>query len=363
MLTVTGFAPRVAFDVTPVISGGTGIARYVTQLGAALERQDVELRRFAVGRGAFPKPPGTRHLSVPFRLLAPWWRVVRWPTAEQLVGGADLVHATGSPPAATRRPMVVTVHDVAALRYPELHPLRHVRQQRAQVAVLERAAAIITVSAATADDLVHIGLSPDRLVVARLGFTPLPDPIPPAAVASEKGFLLTVGETSPRKRLDLLLRALALLGDGSRLVMAGPPAGDEHRLQRLIGELGLAPRVTRLGAVSDAELSWLYGHAAALCFPSVSEGFGLPVLEALALGLPVIASDIPATRELASSAAIYPGSHEADAWGQAIQALLSDRTVRERLSQAGQRRAAEFTWDRTASATLHAYRMALERVG
>jgi glycosyltransferase involved in cell wall biosynthesis len=358
MSTVTGSRPRVAFDVTPVISGRTGIARYVVQLGAALEGQGVGVRRFAVGRSAFAAPPGTRHLPVPARLLRPWWRVVRWPTAERVVGGADLVHATGSPPPATRLPLVVTVHDVAALRFPDLHPARHVQQQREQLAILDRASAIVTVSATTADDLAGLGIPEDRIVVAPLGLTALPDPAPPAAAPSDGGYLLTVGETSPRKRYELLLEALSRLERGPRLVMVGPAAGDEQRLQALIAELGLANRVTRLGAVGDAELSWLYRHANALCFPSISEGFGLPVLEALAAGLPVLASDIPATRELASNVAVYPGD-DADGWAQAIETLDLDAGMRERLGGEGRRRAAQFTWERTATATIDAYRKAL----
>jgi glycosyltransferase involved in cell wall biosynthesis len=346
--------------VTSAITGRTGIARYVSELAPALERQGVDVRRFAIGRSTFPLPPGSRHLKLPARLLTPWWQIVPWPTAEQLVGGADLVHATGAALPATRRPMVVTVHDIAALRHPELHPSRHVQQQRALVAALRRTVVIVTVSAATADDLVQLGIPADRIVVAPLGLTPLPDPAPPARSPRDGDYLLTVGETSPRKRYHVLLQAMTRLRDGPRLVMVGPPAGDEERLQALIVELGLTQRVTRLGAVSDAELSWLYRHATALCFPSISEGFGLPVLEALAAGVPVIASDIAATRELASSVALYPGSEDPDAWAQAIETVASDATLRQRIGREGSQRAAQFTWERTAVATLGAYRLALD---
>jgi glycosyltransferase involved in cell wall biosynthesis len=215
------------------------------------------------------------------------------------------------------------------------------------------------VSTTTADDLVQLGIPQDRIVVAPLGLTPLPDPTPPAAIPPDGGYLLTVGETSPRKRYPVLLQALSRLRGVPRLVMVGPPAGDEEHLRALIAELGLTQRVTRLGAVSDAELSWLYRHATALCFPSISEGFGLPVLEALAAGVPVIASDIPATREVASSIAVYPGSEDADDWAQAIEMLGSDAGLRERIGRQGTERAAQFTWERTAAATLDAYRMAL----
>lgn len=351
---------RVAFDVTPVISGRTGIARYVTELGAALERDGAELRRFAVGRRSFPLPAGARHVRIPVRFLERWWRGVPWPPVERLAGDSQLIHATGALMPRTKRPLVVTVHDIAALRYPELHPDRHVRQQRMHFDALDRASAIVTVSRTTADDLAHLGVAPERLVVAPLGVTALPEPTPPSIDEEPAGiYLLTVGETSPRKRYDVLLRALSRLDQRVGLVMAGPPAGDEERLRSLAVALGVARRVRRLGAVTDATLAALYRGATALCFPSVAEGFGLPVLEAMAAGVPVVASDIPVTRELASDAALYVADHDERAWAEAIEGLVSDASLRERLVEAGRKRAAEFTWKRTAAATRDAYLLAL----
>jgi glycosyltransferase involved in cell wall biosynthesis len=360
-MSVTG--PRAAFDVTPVISGRTGIARYVTELGLALERAGVDLRRFAVGRRTYELPPGSRHIRVPTRIVERWWRTVPWPPIERLLGGADVVHATGLLLPPTRKPLVVTVHDVAAVRHPELHPARHVEQQRAQLERLGRAAAIVSVSQTTADDLAHLGVSPDRVVVAPLGVTPLPRPAaqPPAGVP-ESGYLLTVGETSPRKGYPLLLRALSLVPD-LPLVIAGPPAGDEERLHALAGELGLTSRVHRVGAVTDAGLARLYSGALALGFPSFAEGFGLPVLEAMASGVPVLAREIPAARELAGDAAVLIDGEQPDAWAAAIERVRSDGEQRARLAAAGRERAAAYTWDRTAQGTLAAYRLALGTSG
>jgi glycosyltransferase involved in cell wall biosynthesis len=349
---------RAAFDVTSVISGGTGIARYVTELGTELESRGVDLRRFALGRQSHPAPPHTKRVRVPARLIDAWWHRIAWPPIESLVGAADLVHATGLTSVSTRLPLVVTVHDVAAVRYPELHPPRHVRQQQAQLRALERAAAIVTVSAATADDLVHLGIERERLVVSPLGLTGL-DRAPAEAGNRPAGYLLTVGETSPRKGYEVVLRALARLGEGVRLVMAGPPAGAEEHLSSLITRLGLTSVVTRLGAVSDSDLASLYQGAIGLCFPSISEGFGLPVLEAMAAGVPVLASDIAATRELAADAALYLPTGDDQAWAEAIEALTSDERLRTELGERGRVRASEFTWRRTAEATLEAYRLAL----
>jgi glycosyltransferase involved in cell wall biosynthesis len=259
---------------------------------------------------------------------------------------------------ATRRPLVITVHDLAALRYPELHPDRHVQQQRDQVRSLSRAAAVLAVSSATAEDLVAAGVPAQRIVVAPHGLTPLADPSPGPG-HPPPGYLLTVGETSPRKGYPRLLEALARLYDRPRLVMAGPSAGDEARVRGLLGTLGLASAVTRLGAVSEPALAALYADALALCFPSVSEGFGLPVLEAMAAGVPVLAADIPPVREVAGDAAILLPPDDSGAWAEAIEAVTGDPSLRERMAEQGRRRAAGFTWARTAEGTLAAYRLAL----
>jgi glycosyltransferase involved in cell wall biosynthesis len=176
-------------------------------------------------------------------------------------------------------------------------------------------------------------------------------------------YVLTVGETSPRKGYGVLLHALARIGPGVQLVMAGPPAGDEQRLRSLADTLQIAPRISRLGAVTDAALAGLYSGALALCFPSVAEGFGLPVLEAMAAGVPVLATDIPAVRELVGAGGLYVQGDDADAWAQAIDTLAGDEDLRQRLSRTQQARAAAYTWERTATATLDAYQLALGAAG
>ena len=352
--------PRVAFDLTPVISGRTGIARYATQLMDALSRRRVKLQPFAVGRVSFPAPPETRQVRLPARVLATWWRAMPTPTIERLAGPADLVHVTGLLLPPTRRPLVVTVHDLGALRHPALHPPRQLSQQRALLKQLRRASVILAVSAAAVDELAAFGIDPERVVVTPLGLTPLPPPDPdPSLQLPAPGFLLTVGETAARKGYDVLLEALARLRPELELVMVGPPGADEQRLGRLAAQLGVDSRVRRLGPVSDATLAALYRDAAALCFPSVTEGFGLPVLEAMAAGTPVLASDIPAVREVAGPTAVYPDGESAEAWAQAIDALVNSSSGRPEMAREGPARAAQFTWERTAAATLDAYRLAL----
>jgi glycosyltransferase involved in cell wall biosynthesis len=351
---------RVAFDASPTISGRTGIARYVTELGAALERDGVELRRFAVGRNAYPVPPRTRHIRVPARVADAAWRSLHRPRLETVIGDFDLVHATGLLTPSTRRPLVVTVHDLAAVRHPDLHPERHVQQQRAQLESLHRADAVVAVSAATAADVADTGFPAERIVVAPLGVSALaPASAPPSALGD--GYLLTVGESSPRKGYGVLLGALARAGGEVRLAMAGPPAGDDARLRTLCTDAGLQDRVSFLGPVTEPALAGLYERALALCFPSVSEGFGLPVLEAMAAGVPVIASDLPVLRELAGDAVLYAAGAGEDAWAEAIRTLAADPGLRAHLIEEGRARAATFTWERTAHDTLRGYELALAR--
>jgi glycosyltransferase involved in cell wall biosynthesis len=357
---VSDRAFAVAFDVTAAINGRTGIARYVTQLGAALERQGTVLRRFAVGRGAFGPPPGTRWLPVPARAVRPWWRIAPWPAAEQLAGETDVVHATGLLVPPTRRPLVITVHDVAAILHPNLHPPRDRRLLKKVVAAVPQAAAVLTVSHTTAADLASLGIERRRVFVAPNGFTPLPAPAPlPPGLPPAGTYLLTVGETSPRKGYDVALQALARVDPAISLVIAGPPAGDERRLRSLVARLGLESRVVRLPSLSDAELASLYADAMALCFPSIAEGFGLPVIEAMAAGLPVIASDIPIVRELAGDTAQFVNGRDPAVWAQAISTLASQESLRHELSVAARPRAQQFTWDAAAAVTQAAYRFAL----
>jgi glycosyltransferase involved in cell wall biosynthesis len=351
---------RIAMDATPVITGRTGAARYVTALSAALERRGVEVRRFAIGRAPIPAPSDVRRVRVPLRVVQRWWRTTSWPPAERLIGRADVVHATGLTVPPTRAPLVVTVHDIAALDHPNLHPPRQVREVTAQVAALGRAAVVVASSQATADRLVARGVHHDRITVVPLGLTQSPEaPVGTDGEPVRGPYLLAVGETSSRKGYLTLLRALARTGtDGPLCVIAGPAGGDEPRIRRAIDELQLQGRVVRLGPVDDGTLAGLYRDALALCFPSVAEGFGLPVLEALGAGVPVIASDLPVLREVGGDAALFVPVGDEEALANAFDAV-SDSRLRTRLAAAGRDRAAAFTWERTAEGTIHAYRRAL----
>jgi glycosyltransferase involved in cell wall biosynthesis len=359
---------RVAFDVTPAISGRTGIARHVTELAAALDRRDdVDVVRFALGRATEAVPDGVVWNRVPLRIWERSWRIARRPSVERLVrlGPVDVVHGAGLVAPPSRTPRVLTVYDLAALDAPCLHPARHVRQVRAQIAeVCAGQDVVCTISHTTAARLAEAGVDPQRIVVARCGLTALPPPEPSGL--GDAPFLLAVGDSSPRKDLPTVVRAFAASGlarDGVRLVLAGPVASDgDDGVAAIVSSLGpgLGGAVVRTGAVSDARLAGLYAEAAALCFPSVAEGFGLPVLEALAAGCPVVASDLPVVREVAGDVAALVPVGAVDAWAAALRDALehaADRRARVRVE--GPARAAGFTWAACADATVAAYRRAI----
>jgi glycosyltransferase involved in cell wall biosynthesis len=350
---------RIALDVTPELIGSTGVARYTRELRHALQRRDdCEVRAFAIGRIAERIPAGIRHVPVPLRLVHAAWRKTGLPLAEQIVGRVDLVHSLDLIPPPTRLPLVVTVHDLVTRQLPSLHNRRARLMQQGQLAALDGAAAILAVSHSTAQDLIEIGVDPVRIDVTPNGLTALPAPVESPIGAGP--FVLAVGTLEPRKGHELLVRAFAAAHlDSVKLVLAGPTAGRAEELQLLGRELGIGDRLTILGRVSDATLAGLYRDATVLCMPSFGEGFGLPVLEAMAAGLPVVASDLRAVREVANGAAEVFEAGDAASLTAALQRLLADPKLREKRRRQGLERACTFTWEATAEATVQAYHSAL----
>jgi glycosyltransferase involved in cell wall biosynthesis len=345
-------ALRVGYDVTATIVGRTGVARYARELVAAVEEEGVAGRLLAVGRGPYPPPAGTRRVRVPLRVVRAGWSVLHGPRVERWLGEIDLMHALDMSPPPTRRPLAITVHDLAALEHPHLHSSRHVDQQRRQLRAALSARLLCAVSHSTADALTRHGIPSERIAVTPLGLTRLPPPEPPSV---RPPFLLAVGELASRKSLGTLIDAFrtADLPAEWRLVLAGPPGHGADAVLSRTGE-----RVLALGAVSDAQLAGLYRAAAALCFPSAAEGFGLPVLEAMSYGLPVVASDLPVTREVAAEDATFVAAGDVQGWRRALEDIVAHPTSPAQLERA-RLRASAYTWQRTAQLTVAAYRRAL----
>lgn len=229
-----------------------------------------------------------------------------------------------------------------------------------------RADRVITISRSARDDiLASMGLAPDRVDVAPLGVR-VDSSIRPASERDVRSSLeldgpvvLSVAQKRPYKNLGSLIRALAGLEERATLVLVGAPTAHEDELRTLARQFGVEDRVRFPGWVSEPELEGLYRLASCFVLPSLIEGFGLPVLEAMARAVPVACSDRPALPEVAGDAALLFDPEDQDAVTTAIRRLLNDRELAARLVERGRARVGLFTWERTAEATLESYRRAV----
>ncbi|HWC41215.1 MAG TPA: glycosyltransferase family 1 protein [Actinomycetota bacterium] len=380
---------RVGLDATPLLGPRTGVGRYVAGLAGALaslagpEPEELALVPFTWrGTGDLPAatPAGPRvrvgRRRAPARLLQAAWSRLPWPPVEWLAGPVDVFHATNFTAPPTRRAAtVVTIHDLTYLRHPEMVSDASARYRHLVPRALDRGALVVTPTAAVAAEVAEAyGLDTDRLVVTPLGVddswrrTAPPDPAWLAAHGLPGRYLLFVGNREPRKNLGTLLAAYRSLlesrvGAGAApappaappLVLVGPPGWGET-----LDTAGLpADAVRTPGYLPEPDLALVVAGAAALVVPSWYEGFGLPALEALACGTPVVASDLPAHREvLGDQAHLFPPGDPA-ALAAALAKVLDDPGG-EPARAARRTRAAGFTWENCATATLSAYRRALE---
>jgi glycosyltransferase involved in cell wall biosynthesis len=329
-------ALRVGIDVSPLAQTRAGTARYVTELSRALGREpELELRRLGFGG------PGRATAAV---RDAAWYPVVLPARARR--EAVDVLHCpTFRAPFRSSVPLVVTFHDLAVLRQPEAFNSWTRRYSTfALPRVAAAANAIVAVSEFTKRELVELLKVSEQKV--RVIPNAVARPFTPEGPASEGDFVLAVSTLEPRKNLPTLLDAFARADlDDSELRIVGARGWGNVSVN--------GDRVRYLGFVSDEELASLYRGARCVAYVSRYEGFGLPVLEAMACGAPVVAADLPPIREFASDAAITvdPADPEAIAAGLE-QASRSGAELAARGSAA----AAPYDWDRAAAATLEVYR-------
>jgi glycosyltransferase involved in cell wall biosynthesis len=356
-----------------------GIGRYVRALTdhlpavAAADRGAVTwiVGRHPAGRlaAAGLVPAVTCRLAWPGRVATRSWVTARRPRLPAgVLAELDMVHATSAAvPPTGGRPLVATVHDLAFRHYPDAYPAAGRRyHDRAARIVAGEAARVVAVSQATADDLTELyGVEPARISVVPLGVEPPGAADQPAAarLLADLGvrgpFLLAVGTLEPRKNLPRLLAAFGEVTDelpDHHLVVAGP-VGWGPTLRPTWDSV----RVKLAGPVDDPVLQALYRSADGLAYPSLYEGFGLPVVEAMAQGLPVLTSDRSSLPEVAGDAAVLVDPLDRGAIAKGLVRLVTDSALRRRMADAGPRRAARFTWSATAAGTWAAYREVLAR--
>lgn len=302
---------------------------------------------------------------------------IEWVRGEQVLlpalaerAGVDLVHSLGNTaPAWGHFRRVVTIHDLAYRLTPEAHLSVLGLGMRVLVPLAARRSNRIIVDAAsTRDDVDRVlKIPPSKVDVVPLGLGTgrRAVPMPAAQLRAKLGLtdqaiVLCVAAKRPHKNLTALIGALALIPRDRRpvLILPGYATAHEDQLRARAAELGVTHDVRFLGWVPPAELEGLYGAATCFVFPSLLEGFGLPVLEAMARGLPVACSGNGALGEVAGEAALWFDPRSEESIAAAVERLLSDPAEAERLRAAGRERAAKFTWATTAAGTLAAYRCA-----
>lgn len=267
-------------------------------------------------------------------------------------------------------PSVATVHDLSTVLYPEFHPAARVAlMQGALPQTMARATRIITPSEAVRAELIsHYSLAPERVQAIPMGVDAAFAPRSPAALApvlgrhglNADGYLLCVATLEPRKNIGRLLDAYLALPSALRarypLVLAGAPGWHSEELTRRIAALASKGQVRRLGYVAEGELPALYAGARVFVFPALYEGFGLPVLEAMASGVPVVTSDCSSLPEVAGDAALLVAPQDTGGLRRALERALEDEPWRAQARERGLARAAERSWAQCVQRTLALYR-------
>jgi len=362
---------RIGFDGTPLLGAKTGVGWYTHELidaVAKLSPKD-EIVVFPISwrtaRYLKLDPPHRPNVAVerklaPARPLWAMWDRMAWPPVEWLVD-CDVFHATNfiAPPS-RKVPVVVTVHDIGFVHHPEDVTPDVRRMARLLPDILRRSAAIITVSDFTRSELVSwLPEVADKVHVIHNGSHARQAPAATPATDQTPPYALMLGTLEPRKNLPLALDALRILrqrGVDLRLVLAG---GRSSLLDvpALLRKRGLGePEVTRTGYVDDARISALLAGARVLVFPSLYEGFGMPLLEGMEAGVPVVAVRAGASPETVGDAGLLVDPGDAEGFADAMEQAAFDEGVRDRLIPAGREQATNFTWKRAAEATLELYR-------
>ncbi len=380
---------RIGIDYTPAVHQGGGIGRYVRELVRALAALDQETSyllfiagpsdRFA--RPALPPNFSLRFSPLSDRWLARLWHRLRLPLpVERFTGPLDLFHATDFvlPPTRPGTRTLLTVHDLSFVRAPETAtPALRRYLNRVVPRSVARADHVLADSQATREDLIALyGAPAEKVTVLYSGvdarFIPRQEPGERGRLRTRYGlpdapFILSVGTLQPRKNYVRLIRAFHRLtamgvtweGTPPHLVIAG---GRGWLFDAIFAEgerLGVADRVHFPGFIADEDLPALYRSASLFAFPSLYEGFGLPLLEAMACGVPVVASNASSLPEVVGEAGLLVEPTDVEGMARAMARLLSDRPLREALVRRGLDQARRFTWSKAAEQLVALYRRLL----
>jgi glycosyltransferase involved in cell wall biosynthesis len=371
---------KVGIDIRPLRDVTTGVGRYVLKMLEALARRDEQNSYVLFYNGLGGAVPNGLPINDNFRvtrfrwprkLLTATWAYTEFPDLERFVGDVDVFHCPGfQVPPSRRSATVFTIHDLIALSHPELSIPSSVRHFRPRVKhYARRADMIAAVSKATAAvAMEHLDLPEDKVAVVYPGATHFrrADPDDVSGMKNRFGikgdFILFVSRLDPRKNLARLFRAFEMssLAADFEFLFVGPKGWRMEEMIKTWRSVKCSERIRWLDYVTDDDLGRLYSGAAFLAYPSIVEGFGLPILEAMSVGCPVLTSNVSSMPEVAGDAAFYVDPFDVDSIAQGLVQLASDSDLRDKLAGAGYERVKSFTWDKMAENILAVYERASE---
>jgi glycosyltransferase involved in cell wall biosynthesis len=345
--------PRVAFDVGPLLGRRTGVGAAVTALrDGLLASEGVELMPYLVSFRGRPES-GVRRLALPAALAHRCWAVTDHPRFDRSLKGAAVIHGTNYVVPPSRLPRLVSVYDCWFLRNPGAAHPDVIRSGEVLRRALRSGAVAHASSTATADSIRE--LFPEAEVrTVPLGAIDLPAPPPACPIPELDGvpFIVSISTIERRKNIPALIDAFGAVSaehPDLRLVIAGGHGDDIDAVNAALDRLpaNAVGRALMTGFVDEGVRSWLLHHTMALCYPSLDEGFGFPLLDAMQAGAPIVATNAGSIPEVAGDAALLVDVGDADALADAISRIVSDTALRAQLVDAGTRQLARFTWART----------------
>jgi glycosyltransferase involved in cell wall biosynthesis len=358
---------RVAFDATAIPGARAGAGHYVTGLLQAVDASDVDLHVFVkdadVEELASLLPHATIDaVKVGGRAARMAWGASGLPIRVRRVK-PDVFHGPHyTLPRGLPVPGVVTFHDPTFFTHPKLHERKKVAYfRRAARAGVRRATRTVAVSEyAKRGAIEHAGAKPERVDVVYEGVDLERYRPANGARSSPAPYVLFVGTLEPRKNVPTLIAAFDGVDSPASLVLVGQPGWGVQAIEAAIAAAAKRDAISRTGYIDESELIELYRQASVFVYPSTAEGFGLPVVEALACGAPVVTTTGSAPEEIASGAALLVPPQDAGALRDAISRVLNDRSLAGALRKQGPERAARYTWDATARATTDVWRRAAQ---
>jgi glycosyltransferase involved in cell wall biosynthesis len=357
---------RVAWDITTLCMPATGIGRYTREAlyATARARRDWEFvatsfaggegtARMRLALGEMPINIEHRHVKLPgARFVRRGISSAPLPALEAITGRVDaFVDSEWFHPRQRHGKRISVVYDLIPLRFPDWVDDKTRRFHLRTVEGLdERADTVVCISEATSGDVVHeLGIPRERIAIVRPGVDPaylaaVPDTLP---MLASTDYLLAVGTINERKNLGVLIDAFAQIAEkypAIKMVICGAPDRDTARIAQLVRERGLEQRVVTLGYVADSELPGIVAAAKAFVFPSLFEGYGMPVVEAMAAGVPVLASSDPSIDEAAGGAAVRFDPRNPTALAGALERVLGSTSTQQDLIRRGREHAAGCGW-------------------